>query len=95
MVDTRDLKSLGHNGRAGSSPVPGTAKSFQALLIHSAGLFFCTFFLISMPTAQPFPGSGLSWKIVVFNKACFLIQKRVIWPLKFPQGKVSAFLSKQ
>ena len=24
MVDTRDLKSLDHYGRAGSSPVPGT-----------------------------------------------------------------------
>ena len=24
MVDTRDLKSLGHCGRTGSSPVPGT-----------------------------------------------------------------------
>ncbi len=24
LVDTRDLKSLDHNGRTGSSPVPGT-----------------------------------------------------------------------
>ena len=24
MVDTEDLKSSGHNGRAGSSPAPGT-----------------------------------------------------------------------
>ena len=26
LVDTRDLKSLGHCGRAGSIPVPGTIK---------------------------------------------------------------------
>ena len=26
MVDTRDLKSLGHCVRAGSSPAPGTTK---------------------------------------------------------------------
>ena len=25
LVDTRDLKSLGHCGRAGSSPAPGTS----------------------------------------------------------------------
>ena len=25
LADTRDLKSLGHCGRTGSSPVPGTA----------------------------------------------------------------------
>ena len=29
MVDTRDLKSLGPKGRAGSSPVPGTEKTLQ------------------------------------------------------------------
>ena len=26
LVDTRDLKSLDHNGRTGSSPVPGTRR---------------------------------------------------------------------
>ena len=26
LVDTRDLKSLDHNGRTGSSPVPGTSR---------------------------------------------------------------------
>ena len=32
MVDTRDLKSLGHCARAGSSPASGTLKQFQSFV---------------------------------------------------------------
>ena len=32
MVDTRDLKSLGHCARAGSSPASGTTLFFQPLV---------------------------------------------------------------
>ena len=46
MVDTRDLKSLGHNGCAGSSPARGTAKRMLPVLgsilfivpLHSCGV---------------------------------------------------------
>lgn len=39
MVDTRDLKSLEHNARAGSSPVPGTIV-VAPLFFRGSGAFF-------------------------------------------------------
>ena len=43
LVDTLDLKSNGHYGRAGSSPAPGTSKasrSLEAFLILSYNMFW-------------------------------------------------------
>ena len=34
MVDTLDLKSNGHYGRAGSSPAPGTFKPSNLLIVR-------------------------------------------------------------
>jgi hypothetical protein len=36
LVDTRDLKSLDRNGRAGSSPAPGTTSMFHTILLRLA-----------------------------------------------------------
>ena len=40
LVDTRDLKSLDHCGRTGSSPVPGTRESLQLTCLLLERFFF-------------------------------------------------------
>jgi hypothetical protein len=40
LVDTLDLKSNGHCGRAGSSPAPSTLKKPQRIVKQLVGVFF-------------------------------------------------------
>ncbi len=41
LVDTTDLKSVGHCGRAGSSPAPGTELNFQSGNLESVNRDDC------------------------------------------------------
>jgi hypothetical protein len=40
LVDTKDLKSFGHCGRAGSSPASGTSEKLMGWQLIVAGSFF-------------------------------------------------------
>lgn len=72
LVDTKDLKSFGHCGRAGSSPAPGTKNASK--INDFRGIFFPNFAsssfsapVIIQPFQHKFLKIAADWDFMVAN----------------------------